>query len=114
MITPVHANPALYFRPLRDGPALCLTRNLSPDREMANCLLLDCKDIGDIILTILNNSQCTPSYFGPPERCLLDPLPFKHLQFTCCTQEPAIIGMAYLWFSLICSAEHTISDIITR
>jgi hypothetical protein len=61
MITPVHSKPALCFRPLRETPALCLTRNLSPDRQTANCLLLGCSDIGDILLTIFNNAQGIPS-----------------------------------------------------
>lgn len=67
MITPVHANQASYFCPLRGTPASCLTRNLSPDRQTANCLLLGCSDIGDIILTVFNNSQGIRSQIIPAE-----------------------------------------------
>ena len=91
MLRSAYIQPRSPFRPIGDTPPLSLTRQLSPDRDEANCLLLECGDIRNILFTIFCNAKgWTNIHSLLISR--LDPLKFKQLHFLCSDQEDAIIG----------------------
>ena len=61
MLTPAYANPVTDFYPLANAPPTCLTRHLPPEQETADILLLDWKDVRDILFTVFCNSKGTSS-----------------------------------------------------
>jgi hypothetical protein len=91
MLRSAYVEPRSPFRPIGDTPPLSLTRQLSPDRDEANCLLLECGDIRNILFTIFCNAKGWTSIHSLLIS-FLDPLKFKQLHFLCSDQEDAIIG----------------------
>ena len=63
----------VYFYPIGNTPAVCLTQNLPPEQN-ADILLLGCGDVRNILFTVY--AQQVP----------------RRLDDTCCDIEPAILG----------------------
>lgn len=78
-----------FFYPVGNTPATSLTQDLPPEQSAA-ILLLGCGDARNILFTAYTS-------FGRLDlaRCRIFMLtlpPGRHLDFTCCDIEPAILG----------------------
>ncbi|KAJ7695068.1 hypothetical protein B0H17DRAFT_1056261 [Mycena rosella] len=76
--------PRMFFYPVGNTPAVCLTKNIPPEKS-ANVLLLGCGDPRNILYTL----HADP----PTQRPSLD--------VTCCDIEPAVIARNVLLLTLI-------------
>ena len=57
-----YVEPKRPFRPVGDVAPSNLTRQLSADQDKANCLILECGDIRNILFTIFCNAKGWPQY----------------------------------------------------
>ncbi|KAI6022567.1 hypothetical protein EDC04DRAFT_2606966 [Pisolithus marmoratus] len=88
----------IFFYPLGNTPAICLTEELSPEHK-AGVLLLGCGDPRHILYTVHADASTSS---GP-----------RKLDFTCCDYEAAILARNTLLFTLLAddNAEDKLSSI---
>lgn len=84
--------PTRYFSPIGSTPAVSLIAHQPPAKETADILLLGCGDIRNILYTVFCNQNGKHGYSFTGLTSVQDPLKAKHLVFTCCDIEPAILG----------------------
>ncbi|KAF8204577.1 hypothetical protein BJ912DRAFT_1072320, partial [Pholiota molesta] len=84
MAHPVIWPKKLFFYPIGNTPPVCLTQGLSPEKS-AEILLLGCGDPRSILYTVYAD-------LAPGNR---------HLDFTCCDWEPAVLARNILLLTMI-------------
>lgn len=84
-----------FFYPIGNTPAICLTRDLAPE-ESADVVLLGCGDPRHVLYTVFSEPDGCELY-DPTSSLVTDhQIPFiasRKLDFTCCDNEPGVLGM---------------------
>ncbi|EPQ57665.1 hypothetical protein GLOTRDRAFT_128021 [Gloeophyllum trabeum ATCC 11539] len=89
---PLYWPTRIFFYPIGNTAAVCLTQDLPPGRP-ADVLLLGCGDVRNVLYTVYAD---LPSPAGP-----------RQLDFTCCDYQPAILARNILLYVLVVENEPT-------
>lgn len=90
-----------FYYPIGDTPAACYTEDLPPEKG-ANVLLLGCGECRSVLYTVYSDLQLDSGVFKKSCKifgCLVVLTPqswysgYRKLDFTCCDDEPSVLGM---------------------